>query len=293
MDQPAAVEPPKAVRRIGNTGQLEQAALDADTDSMTSRVLRSGAVWSAVPLVAGLLLVAGLCAGCGGATASVVGATTPTSKQLTRARAVVYAHAVNLRAGDLPGFSSTGDETEVPKPGRYGLEYSRCRGGVNPARRIAEISSPELSAGKALYGKIVRSTVEVWPTPAIVAGNNAKSHSPRGRACLMRFLDAVHEQMNRERKGRAQIGPFTVTIAPNPLPGVSHSFLTKINETRLLRTGAVLAHIYRDIFGFVSGPAEVELEAIGFGHPIPPLVEKEALQMLHDRATANAHLLGP
>lgn len=250
---------------------------------MSSRWPRPGGARSAA-----ILLAAGLLAGCGGAAASVVGVTLPTSRQVTKAQAVAYAHAVNLRAGDLPGFTSTGSETEAPKPGRYSLEYSRCRGGVNPARRIAEVFSPEFSAGRAFYGKIVRSTVEVWPTSAIVALNNTRLHSSRGRACLVRYLEAVDKQIDRERKGREQIGPFTITIVPNPLPGVSHSFLTKIDETRLLRTGAIRAHIYRDIFGFITGPAEIELEAIGFGHPIPAPTEKEALRLLYGRATANA-----
>jgi hypothetical protein len=99
---------------------------------------------------------------------------------------------------------------------------------------------------------------------------------------------SVDKQIDRERKGRQQIGPLTITIAPNPLPGVNDSFLTKIDETRLLRTGAIRARIYRDIFGFITGPAEIELEAIGLGHPIPAPTEKEALRQLYGRATANA-----
>lgn len=234
------------------------------------------------------LLAAGLLVGCGGAAASVAGPTRPTSGHVTQAQAIAYAHAVNLHAGDLPGFTGIGSETEAPKPGRYGLEYSRCVGGVNSARRIAAISSPEFSAGRGFYGKIIKSTVEVWPTPAIVAVNNTRSYSSHGKACLVHFLKMVHRQINRERKGRAQIGSFTITIVSNPLPTVSHSFLTKINETRLLRTGAIRAHIYRDIFGFTTGPAEIGLEAIGVGHPIPASTEEEALQLLHGRATTNA-----
>lgn len=249
---------------------------------MSSRLLQPGAARSAI------LLAAGLLAGCGGAAASVVRVTLPTSSQVTRPRAVAYAHAVNLRAGDLPGFTSAGSETEALKPGRYSLEYSRCRGGANPARRIAKISSTEFSAGSAFYGEVVQSTVEVWPTPAIVALNNTRSHSARGRACFEHFLEAVHKQINQERKGRRQIGPFTITIVSNPLPGVSHSFLTRINETRLVRTGAIRAHIYRDIFGFITGPAEIELEAVGVGHPIPAATEKKALRLLQSRAMTNA-----
>jgi hypothetical protein len=252
---------------------------------MSNRLLRPGAVRS------GFLLAAGLLAGCGG-TASVASVTLSTTLgQVTKTQAVAYAHAVNLRAGDLPGFAGAGSETEAPKPGRYGLEYSRCRGATNPARRIAEIASPEFLAGRAFYGKVVKSTVAVWPTPAIVVVNNTGSHSPRGRACLVHFLEAVDKQMNQERKGRRQVGPFTIRIVPNPMPGVSYSFLTKINETRLLRTGAVRAHIYRDIFGFTTGPSEIELEAVGVGHPVPRLTEKKALRLLSSRATANATYL--
>jgi hypothetical protein len=232
--------------------------------------------------------MAALLTGCGGTAPSVVGVTPPTSGPITKAQAVAYAHAVNLRAGDLPGFTIDESEMEAPKSGRYDLEDIRCRGGVNPARRIAKIDSTELSAGRALYGKVMRSIVEVWPTPVLVVSNHTTSHSPRGRACLVREIETVNKQIDRERKGRMQIGPFTITTVPNPLPGVSHSFLTTINETRLLRTGAIRAHVYRDIFGFVTGPAEVELEAIGYGHPVPTATEARALQLLVDRATAHA-----
>ncbi len=256
-----------------------------DADRMSSRLLRLGVAGCAI------LLAVGLLAGCGGTAASVVAVTPPTSGPITKAQAVAYAHAVNLQAGDLPGFTIDESEMEAPKPGRYGLEDIRCSGGINPARRIAKIASTEFSAGGAFYGKVVKSIVEVWPTPALVAFNNTRSHSSRGRACMVREVEAVNKQINRERKGRRPIGSFTITTVPNPLPGVSHSFLTTINETRLLRTGAIRAHIYRDIFGFITGPAEIELEAIGFGHPVPTSTVAKALQLLLDRATANASYL--
>jgi hypothetical protein len=220
----------------------------------------------------------------------VAGVAPPASGPVTKAQAVAYAHAVNLQAGDLPGFTIDESEMEAPKPGRYDLEDIRCRGGVNPARRIAKIDSMEFTAeiNRAFYGKVIRSTVEVWPTPALVVSNHTTSHSSRGRACLVREMEAVNKQINRERKGRRPIGPFTITTVPNPLPGISHSSLTTINETRLLRTGAIRAHIYRDIFGFITGPAEIELETIGYGHPVPTSTEAKALQLLVDRATARS-----
>jgi hypothetical protein len=249
---------------------------------MSSRLLRPGVVGCAI------LLITGLLSGCGGTAASVVDVTPSTSGTITKAQAVAYAHAVNLQPGDLPGFTNSGSETEAPKPGRLALEETRCSGDLNPDRRIAQIESTEFSAGRSIFSKIMKSTVEVWPTPALVASNNNPSRKSRARACFVHFLNALHKRTNQERKGRLQIGPFTITTVPNPLPGVSHSFLTTINETRLLRTGAIRAHIYRDIFGFTTGPAEIDLEAIGFGRPIPTSTEARALQLLVNHATAHA-----
>jgi hypothetical protein len=251
---------------------------------MSDHLLRLVAAGSAI------LLAVGLLAGCGGSTASVVKAALPTSGPITKTQAVAYAHAVNLRAGDVPGFAGSGGEREATGPTREGLEYIRCRGGVNPARRIADIYSTELSAetGHVFYAKSMQSAVEVWPTPALAASNNTTSQSSRGRACLVRFFEAIRTRINRENKGRRQHGAFTITTVSNPLPGVSHSFLTTINETRLLRTGAIRAHIYRDRFAFVSGAAEIELEAVGFGHRVPVGTEQKALRLLLSRVRAEA-----
>jgi hypothetical protein len=265
-------------QRIG----LKGARSIADTWIVSRWAHRTAATWLLQAAIAGLL------GGCGGAGASVAGVTPSTSGPITKAQALAYARAVNLQPADMPGFSSIGREAEAPAPGRYILEYTRCHGGIDPARRVASISSAEFSTGTAFDTEIMKSTVEVWPTPSLLAINSSTAHSSRGRACFVRYLHAVHKHLNQARKGRMQIGPFTISIVPNPLPGVSHSFLTAINETRLQRGGAVRAHIYRDIFGFISGAAEVELEAVGFGHPVPTPAEEKALLLLLDRARASA-----
>jgi hypothetical protein len=250
---------------------------------MGTRLFRLRAARSAI------LLAAGLLAGCGGTAPSVVGVAPPTSRPITKAQTVAYAHDVNLRAGDVAGFTSNGSETEAPKPGRLGVEEIRCSGGVNPARPIAQVDSTEFTSEieRAFYGKTMKSTVEVWPTPVLVASNNSPSHRSRARARFVRFLEALHQRINLERKGRAQIGPFTISTLPTSLPGVSDSFLTSINETWLLRTGAIRAHVYRDIFGFISSAAEIELEATGAGHPVPAAIEEKALLLLLARARTN------
>ncbi len=231
-----------------------------------------------------VLGLAGLLCGCGGVATSTARVVAPA---VTGAQAVAYARAVNLRQRDLPGFSGSGGEAELPAPGPAALAHARCTGGVSPLHRVAKIASPEFSAGSGLHSDFVKSYVEVWPTPEIVTFNNARSKSARGRACLVRDIEAVNRKINRERGGML-IGPFTVRAMPDPLPGVTGAFHTRIDETRLHRGGAVFFHVYRDLFGFISGPAEVELEAAGFVHPVPAHTEQRALRTLLERATTNA-----
>jgi hypothetical protein len=106
--------------------------------------------------------------------------------------------------------------------------------------------------------------------------------------CFVRFLKALHRHMNLERRGQMRIGPFTFKAVPSPLPGAANGLLTRIDETRLARGGAIRVHIFRDIFGFTSGPAEIELEAIGFSHPVAEPTEVRALHLLLARAAAHA-----
>ncbi len=233
------------------------------------------------------LLMPGLLAGCGG-TVTAARTTPSASKAITKAQVLAYARAVNLQAGDIPGWTGSGSEIEAPKPGALALEEIRCSGAVNPDRRLGRIESRELSAGRAAFSEIIKSAVEVWPTPALVAANNNPNRRSRSRACFVRFLRAFHHRVNLERNGRMRIGPFTIATVPYTLPGATNSFLTTIGETRLLSTGAVRAHIYRDLFGFTIGPAEFELEAIGFSHPVPTSIEVQALQLMLNRATTHA-----
>src|ERR1035441_2467851 len=110
---------------------------------MGTRMLRPGVVGCAT------LLTAGLLAGCGGTSASVVNVSPLASGPITKAQALASAQAVNLHPADMPGFTNIGREAEAPAPGRYGLKYTRCRGGIDPARRIASISSAEFSTGRS------------------------------------------------------------------------------------------------------------------------------------------------
>lgn len=231
-----------------------------------------------------------LAVGCGAnsATISTNSGNLSASTALTRASATAYAHAVNLRATDVPGMSAGSSEGELPQTPssrRSSSEFTHCFGGVSTNARLVKIHSPEFSAGHGAHAQLVESRIEVWPSAAIVAHNNAAYFSARGQRCFTRLLEATHRQLNKLRAGKLRYRPFRIATVGTPVPGASDGHLTAINEI-LTRKGHVGIHLYHDIFTFVVGPAEIELEAIGFSKPVPSATEERLLSLLVKRATA-------
>ncbi len=226
-----------------------------------------------------LVATVGGLAGCG-ASAS---ATPQTTMPVTRAHAAAYAQAVNLRARDVPGMTIETPGGEAPAPNRSDLEFARCYGGVSPALRVTKIHSPEFLGGRGAHSQLIESRVEMWPTPGLAARNAATFVGSRGRACAAQYREAFNDRHNGQHPGRLQYGrPTAITVA-NPLPGVSQSFLHTIDQP-ILRDGQLRLHIYHDIFTFLSGPAEIELEATGFSRPVPSATEERLLLLLLARA---------
>jgi hypothetical protein len=245
-------------------------------------VQRSSFRLGSVVVVAALAVT--LLVGCGGGTSPADGSRLGSSAAVSPQRATAYAQAVNLKPGDVAGFASSGAESRAPAPGPLQREYFRCLGEV-PASPVAMLISSELTSGRARRFELLQSNVAVWPTAQLVVSHVARSHRPRGEACLRRFIEAKIDRSNRER-GFRQRGRFTLKTVPIRQPGVTDSSFTEIDETVLRRNGAVLTHVYRDQLGFASGQAEVELEAVGFGHPVPAELEARALHLLVSRALA-------
>jgi hypothetical protein len=231
-----------------------------------------------------------LVAGCGGTsttTATDSGSVLAPNTPITRALAIAYAHAVNLRAADVPAMSGAGSAegelAQTPSRSRSNTEFARCYGGVSPSARLVKIHSPEFAAGPAAQSQIVRSTVEVWPTAALAARNNAAYFSSRGQRCFLRYFEAARQQLKR-RDPKLHLGPLRVATVAAPLPDASDGRLRTVNDDR---DGHVRIHIYHDIFTFIVGPAEIELEAVGFSNPVPSASEERLLSLLLKRATAD------
>ena len=101
-----------------------------------------------VPRIAATCLVlsatAVLVAACGGSGDTSANPSRP----ITRAQAIAFAKAVNLRAADVPGSKLVEREREDMKVEPANLEYERCAGGVDPHREVTLISLPSSESGR-------------------------------------------------------------------------------------------------------------------------------------------------
>ncbi len=205
--------------------------------------------------------------GCAGAQAS---APTTATVAMTKASAVAFAHAVNLRASDQPEMEAVGPERAAPAPDASEFELARCDGGISPARILINIRSTLLSTGNEGEERIIGSRVTVMPSEALARRNLTAFTSPRGLRCARRY-------------GGTSISRLNVTLA-----GGTHAF-----GQRIVVPSGGPTHVlgYHDSIGFVCGPAEVVLIVAGFSHPVASQTERQLLDVLYRRAAEARHEL--
>ena len=213
---------------------------------------------------------------------------------ITKAEAVAYARAVNLRVGDIPLGSVYKQEREARERGLTRSEEA-CFGGAGDWRRLNRpiIDRESATIGWTLPGDLqrIRSAVEVMPTSSLMIQHNAEIRKHRFLACHSRFLRSEAEQ----NTGRAEYGPIVMSRLPDPLPGIKGAYQYRIISTVILGRSAPVEpadylpqqikhyRFYEDLFGFVSGPAELNLIAISASHPVPRTVEDRLLVLLYGR----------
>jgi hypothetical protein len=229
-------------------------------------------------------------AGCGGSTSapatSATATATATSEPITKAQATAYAHAVNLRAADLPGMSIAAPEGEHPASGRLD-QVERCAGNVNPDLVVANIHSASFTGTTEPEHEQIRSVVEVMPNAAIAEQNNAANRSQRALACAKRFFPL---ELGSQNGGRVHYGAVTVSRLTSPLAGVPGSLGYRVAVNILGVPKAIEAtqpRLYVDAFAFLSGPAEVALVTTAFPQPVSEETESRLLLLLHSRAEAS------
>jgi hypothetical protein len=231
----------------------------------------------AVPRIAAtslvLLVTATLAAGCGGRAHS---ASTP----ITKAQAVAFAHAVNLRAADLPARQwLVGDPETLWTRSKQGGELSGCGSTRATSSRVMRINSPVFSlkpGGQAAYphSARVQSVVYVMANTQL-----ARQELASARNCVAR-------QLARGTLETIAFGPEHFAPLHATLPGVPVAELRSwVTLPELTATG-LSVRSYEDRFVFVVGRVEVALRTTESPHPFPTATENHLLTMLHSRAEA-------
>jgi hypothetical protein len=231
-------------------------------------------------------------AGCGGSAATT--SSVARRDRVSTAQAVAYASLVNLGHADLPGWASI-DAGGASAPSPAEVAAARCAGGVSPHRWVANVYSASFhsAAAGSLYSEVL-----VWPTAAVARRNAQAEASARGLACDR--LQAADEHAYRASAGLLRRSLVSLSALPASSAGVSTVFAHRTiwtdeysarHQGRLRRNGVKLGPTtlssYEDVFGFVVGPAQVELVASNVKQPMSAATEGDALRAIYDRAEAH------
>jgi hypothetical protein len=239
-----------------------------------------------------LAIAAGLLEGCSSSTqhapsahsTAVAPTGTRTSTHPTRSRALAFAHAVNLTAADLPGFTaSSKHERETAQEKQQEREMQRCVGSVGSARGLAEASSKDFELKHDILDLSVSSEVSVARTPATATAELAAIHGAHVQGCLSHYLSLL---LKSQQYGGATISPVSIESGTPPAPGTTGSFGWRVTAT--LTTHRIRISFYIDILGFVYGPARVTLFSSGVLQPFPAQAEERLFTLLLHRAKAHS-----
>jgi len=203
------------------------------------------------------------------------------------AQTLAYARAVNIRAGDVPGFTAASErdrEHESPSEKHFERRFLACAGlPGHGSGRSTEAGSPTFERKRGIVSASVSSSVSIAGSP-LLASTEARAFAGRRlRACLARAFDGL---MRAERPRGAQVGPVSVKYGSPPAPGASGSFGLRLTADVTVRS--IPIPFYFDLLGFAYGRAEVTLFAIGLPAPFPATLEEELFSLLLRRAKARA-----
>lgn len=232
-----------------------------------------------VPRIIAIMLVlagaGGLATGCGGANSAPKTGASGASSAVTKAHASAYAHAVNLRAADVPGLAFVSAETETAKGG-FATELTRC-GGALPGTQAGSIHSARFTRGSGPGLETVKSGVQVVASAAVAARNVAANQSAGVRACFARAVRSL---------GPAPDLHVAISSLPTRLAGVEASFGLRIGVVSTPPRERPF-RVYQDILGFASGPAEIALTTTRtrVSGTTPSASERRLLSLLYRRAS--------
>jgi hypothetical protein len=124
------------------------------------------------------------------AQAVAVASNNPTTgdRSPTKAQATAFAHAVNLTAADLPGYTASPTAESPRQDASESAELYRCAGVAHRPPPVSEVSSKTFKHNRTEGEEQISSSVAVMPTAALAARDLAAIRSKGGEACLEKAL---------------------------------------------------------------------------------------------------------
>lgn len=212
----------------------------------------------------------------------------------SRAQALAFAHAVNLRAGDLPGFkeSPAKREGESASDKQFDRQMRRCVGaavtgvleGAEKGKALADVKSDSFKREAPMLLEEAQSSVEVMRTGGVPRRALALIRSNRVRTCLATALGGMLRHMAGSKMHGATARLVSVTTTAPPAPGADGSFGWRVAAT--IATHGVTVPVYFDILAFISGRAAVMLMTSSLPAPFPAATENHLFALLVERAQA-------
>jgi hypothetical protein len=284
MATPEGAEARIVAAIIGGALNSTPTVVEAATTTSTIMVGGPGMIPSVLRIAATCLILSAtavLVAGCGGsahASSSTVSSRTTASAPITKGQAVVFAHAVNLRAADLRGWSLGSAPEAQPVTHTSDPAFARCV-GVRPSRYVTSAQSPGFIRDR--FREVASSKVIVLPTALLAAGELATLTTARGHSCFARLT-------RPETTSGSQLSFDRISWLPVGLPPEAHGFKVRIaGEITFTNAASSRIRIYIDLLGFVTGPAEIFLVDSRWGSPVRSSTERRLLLLLYSRARAH------
>jgi hypothetical protein len=222
----------------------------------------------------------------GGVTIALA-SSVPARKPITRAQALAYAKAVNLRASDLPGATSIKGEIF----GREAVQYEALKCGLQSRPGIVPVGGGEswLTNRRALADSVVAgvgSLVVVAPSNYYAEVEIAGLQSRGGHTCLARALGRAlafetHGQSESSHTVKVTVVPIGKYVAGVHL---DIHVLAKLPPIEGVKPEA--RYINVDAAFFRVGPADIAFFALG-GTRFPAATERRLLSLLYARAEAH------
>ena len=198
---------------------------------------------------------------------------------------LAIARAINLRATDLPGFTSQpgGGGGGTPFGPQLNSTCSGLVGAGHPGQR-AYASSPEFMKTSGLRSQQVQSEVAIERSRRIVTHDLAVGRSKHTRVCIKSVLEALSftEQGTRFTLTNVSVTPLRVNIA-----GTNGSFGLRLHAA--VSALSIKVPFTIDLIGAAVGRDEISLIAGGTDEKFPRNTEQQLSQLLVSRALALPH----